>query len=127
MGRGWRRESDRGAAAVEFALVLPLLLLLVFGIIDFGRMLNAQERLTAAARAGAQAVLVGGDADQARRNIFPAGTMTVVHRCGNDPGMNEYAQVTVTLDFQFVTPIAVLAGITGSPTLSATGAVPCRS
>jgi len=33
---------DRGAAAVEFALLLPVLLLLVFGIIDFGRALNAQ-------------------------------------------------------------------------------------
>ena len=45
---------DRGAAAVEFALLLPLLLLLVFGIIDFGRALNAQVTLTQAAREGAR-------------------------------------------------------------------------
>ena len=45
---------DRGAAAVEFALLLPVLLLLVFGIIDFGRALNAQITLTQAAREGAR-------------------------------------------------------------------------
>ena len=49
-----RGARDRGAAAVEFALLLPLLLLIVFGIIDFGRALNAQITLTQAAREGAR-------------------------------------------------------------------------
>ena len=52
---------DRGASAVEFALVLPLLLLIVFGIIDFGRALNAQITLTQAAREGARLDAVGDD------------------------------------------------------------------
>ena len=50
---------DRGAAAVEFALLLPVLLLLVFGIIDFGRALNAQVTLTQAAREGARMAALG--------------------------------------------------------------------
>ena len=45
----WRRR-DVGASAVEMAIVLPLLVLLVFGIIDFGRMLNAQIEISQAAR-----------------------------------------------------------------------------
>ena len=49
---------DRGAAAVEFALLLPVLLLLVFGIIDFGRALNASITLTQAAREGARLAAV---------------------------------------------------------------------
>ncbi|HEX9034611.1 MAG TPA: TadE/TadG family type IV pilus assembly protein, partial [Streptosporangiaceae bacterium] len=45
---------DRGATVVEFALLLPVLLLMVFGIIDFGRALNAQVTITQAAREGAR-------------------------------------------------------------------------
>src|ERR1035441_8138778 len=50
---------ERGAAAVEFALLLPVLLLLVFGIVDFGRALNAQITLTQAAREGVRLAALG--------------------------------------------------------------------
>jgi len=52
-----REHRDRGAAAVEFALVVPVLLLLVFGIIDFGLFfsdsLSARQGVREAARQGA--------------------------------------------------------------------------
>ena len=44
----------RGAAAVEFALVFPLLLIMLFAIIDFGWIFNQQLTLTEAAREGAR-------------------------------------------------------------------------
>lgn len=44
--------SDRGAVAMEFALLLPILAALVFGMIDFGRMLWFQEVLVNATRDG---------------------------------------------------------------------------
>ena len=60
--RNWRRR-DAGASAVEMAIVLPLLALLVFGIIDFGRALNAQIQISQAAREGVRlAALAGGGA-----------------------------------------------------------------
>jgi Flp pilus assembly protein TadG len=46
--------SDRAAAMVEFAIVLPVLLLIVFGIVDFGRALFTLNNLTAAVREGAR-------------------------------------------------------------------------
>lgn len=51
---GGKRADDRGAAVVEFALVLPLLMLMVFGTIQFGLLFNRQQALHAAAREGAR-------------------------------------------------------------------------
>lgn len=61
-GRCARRE--RGAAAVEFALVVPLLLVLVFGIINYGMMLSFRQAVSQSAAEGARAAAVtpaGGD------------------------------------------------------------------
>jgi hypothetical protein len=49
-----RLHGEAGANAVEFALVLPLLLMLVFGVIYFGFAFNTQLTLTQAAREGAR-------------------------------------------------------------------------
>jgi Flp pilus assembly protein TadG len=46
--------GDRGAAAVELALVLPVLLLLVMGIVEFGLAFNRQISLSGGAREGAR-------------------------------------------------------------------------
>ncbi|WP_024817566.1 TadE/TadG family type IV pilus assembly protein [Arthrobacter sp. 31Y] len=48
------KTNERGAAAVELAILLPLLLLILFGIMEFGRAYNVQVSLTQAAREGAR-------------------------------------------------------------------------
>jgi len=48
------RHDERGAAAVEFAMILPLLIVLVFGIVQFSIAYNRQQGLHAAAREGAR-------------------------------------------------------------------------
>lgn len=53
------RFSQRGASAVEFALVLPLLILIVYGIVEFGLILYNQQVITNASREGARAGIVG--------------------------------------------------------------------
>jgi Flp pilus assembly protein TadG len=59
--RRWReRVTDTGASAVEFALVVPLLILLVFGIIDFGGLFAQQLALNNGVRQGARAAVVAG-------------------------------------------------------------------
>lgn len=55
---GRRVADDSGASAVEFALVVPILLLLVFGIINFGIIFSQQLTLNNAVREGARRAVV---------------------------------------------------------------------
>lgn len=48
------RRNRRGAAAVEFAFVAPLLMMLLFGATELGRAMYIQNSVTAAAREGAR-------------------------------------------------------------------------
>jgi len=56
---GCRRRSQRGAAAIEFALVLPILVIIVFGIIAFGIGFTQKQTLSSAVRDGARFGSVG--------------------------------------------------------------------
>ena len=56
----WSRQQD-GAAAVEFALLLPLLVLLLFGFIQFGTAFNTRIQATNAAREAARVAVTGVD------------------------------------------------------------------
>lgn len=54
-GKGFlKRQGERGAAAVEFALLLPFLMTLLLGIVDFGRVMFTQHALSHASRVGAR-------------------------------------------------------------------------
>ena len=64
-GKGRRQHTEEhGAAAVEFAIVASLLFMLVFGIIEYGRIFNQLEVFTSAAREGARVAAVRGTADE---------------------------------------------------------------
>jgi Flp pilus assembly protein TadG len=54
------RRNRRGAAAVEFAVVAPLFFLMVFGMIEFGRMIMVQQVITNASREGARMGVLDG-------------------------------------------------------------------
>ena len=58
-----RLKKEKGAAAVEFALLLPLLVVIVFGITTFGFVYKEYITLTHAARDGVRLAAVGKDYD----------------------------------------------------------------
>jgi Flp pilus assembly protein TadG len=134
-----RRSSaaprDRGAAAVEFALLLPVLLLIIFGVIDFGRALNAQITLTQAAREGVRLAALGepnvvGRTQAAATGLTPV-TVTVTG-CPAGAGPGADASVTTSYSFSFVTPVGAIAGMFGAGfgapiTLTAHGVMPCET
>lgn len=67
VGKRWRRRE--GQAVVEFALVLPIFMLLVFGAIEFGRAYYSVHLLTTAARRGAR---VGSLKEQSESDVSAA-------------------------------------------------------
>lgn len=60
-----RRGDDRGAVAVEFALVMPLLLVLLFGVIGYGYMLSFRQGISQAAAEEARTAAVLSPSDPA--------------------------------------------------------------
>jgi Flp pilus assembly protein TadG len=91
---------------VEFAIILPVLLLILLGIIEFGRAWNAQESIQAAAREGARELAVHPGDDV--RSIVVSRAVGVGLTTGDvtqsgctSPGGTQ-ATVRVTKDFSFM-------------------------
>ncbi len=100
-------RGQRGAAALEFAIVLPVLVLLLFGTIEFGLLLYNQQVITNASREGARFGIVAQSPRQTPQAI--AGVVTSycggnLITFGNAAGPN----VAVTPGTTFGTDLAVL-------------------
>jgi Flp pilus assembly protein TadG len=131
--------SERGTAVVEFALIAPLLFLLIFGIVDFGRALDYYNQLTQLAGQGARAAAVNRNPDGtalSTANQYSiqqqlATTYTKQPELRNSSnyfvcithvpsGPGDYVTVKATYKFNFVPLIGAAAGALGGLTLSAT-------
>jgi Flp pilus assembly protein TadG len=115
------------------AVVLPLLLLILFGIIDFGMLLNRQILLTEAAHAGARAAAFGQTSDVSAKAAAVLGatpTSVTVTACPPNAGTDVDAQVVLTYRYEAMTPLGSLMGLFGqnapdSFELSAKGVMAC--
>ncbi|MFJ6133049.1 TadE/TadG family type IV pilus assembly protein [Janibacter terrae] len=110
----WRQ---RGAAAVELAIVLPLLFLIIAGIVDFGRYFLTEIQLTNAVREGARVAVIGEDLDDIRARVLTAapavpgltaGTVTVVACAG--PGSNSTVGASADFDWILLEPAMKMFG-----------------
>ncbi|MGY3564733.1 TadE/TadG family type IV pilus assembly protein [Sinomonas sp. RB5] len=126
-------DRERGAAAVEFALVLPVLILLVLGIVDFGRVFNAQQTLTFAARAGARAMVLQNSTSAAitaaqngasTLGTLPASAFTISPSACPAPGQTPAGTVPPTITFT-VNYTFTGTGFFGSFALQGKGAMLC--
>lgn len=113
-------KSRKGQSIVETALVLPLILMILLSIIEFGRIFNAYLVITNASREGARAAAVGAsDAEIMNRIINTAGTLNAVAmKITVSPStLNRIqgSQVTVMIDYgvDIITPL--IGGIIPDP------------
>lgn len=90
---------------VEFALVLPILLVLVLGIIEYGRAYNVQTTLTAAARQGARVMALQNNETSAKAAAQSAAAslgLTVSEISATACATGGTTTVTVTYPMTFV-------------------------
>lgn len=115
-GYRYGKKKERGQAMVEFVLVLPVFLLLVFGIVDFGMGFHAWLTVTNSAREGARLGAVRGSSAQIVQRVqdtsdtLDVANMTVtVTNAQGDPG--ESVVVDVDYDYTLITPLDSVLGL----------------
>lgn len=103
-------RSERGAVAVEFALLLPILATLLIGVIEFGNSYGAQLTVTNAAREAARTMAVQNSLTSARSSavtaaaaLSPAMTTTEVAISPSTCTAGATATVTISYPFKFLT------------------------
>lgn len=105
-------KNQKGQALVEFAIVLPILLMLVMGIIQFGMMLNSYLAIENASREGARAGIVGStDAEiesliiASSPSLDPADLTVTLTPSEANRSSGDTLTVTVTYNYKFTIPI----------------------
>lgn len=104
-----RLRGERGAVAVEFALVVPLLLVLLFSIVSVSRAFQVQATLSGAAREAARTMAIQNNVSAARSAaVFAASTSDVPLNAGQisiSPstcsGASPTTNIRVTITYQF--------------------------
>ena len=141
--RRLQRSRERGAAGqslVEFALVFPVLLIMLIAIFDFGRLVFAYNAITNAAREGARVGIINQTESGIQDEVINQGTslglvaadvvVTYVKSdaptqpCPDDPptSLECLVVVTVSYDWQAITP--VIGSIVGPVTVTAISEMP---
>ena len=112
--------SDRGQSTVEFALVLPLLVVTLVGLVHMGVLARDQVLVAHAAREGVRAAAVDPDPDAAVRAVRASGPLSpsrleVETRNRGGPG----SRVTVAVSYLAVNPIPLLRNVVHDRKLTA--------
>jgi Flp pilus assembly protein TadG len=125
---GGPRKREDGQSLVEFALVVPIFLLVLFAIVDFGMAFHAWITVTNSAREGARLASVHAPAAAVEQRVRDTATslddanlhvtVTNADDQGGQPG--ESVVVDVTYDYSLMTPLANLLHIVSGGVISDT-------
>jgi len=118
MSTPFRRRDRRGQSLVEFALILPVFILVLIGLFDMGRAIYAYNTVSNAARAAARVAIVNQNAIAIQNEATdqsPGLPVTVTLSGCTD--IDSACTVTVSYDFEPVTP---MIGAVFNPIISST-------
>jgi Flp pilus assembly protein TadG len=129
--RRLRGRGERGAIVVEFAIIVPILLLLVLGIIEFGFGYHAWDATQNAAREGARLGAVSPDVAEIEARVrgttsfLDQANLQVTIQCGVTGGTfgtcpapsawqeGDIVRVTVRYAYNYLTPLPNFVGLGG--------------
>lgn len=118
--------KERGAVAVEFALLAPVLVMLLLGIMEFGRAYNVQISLSSAAREGVRVMAIGNSPTAARTAAKNAAVSL-------QPSLSD-ANITISpstcttgaqMTFKITYNLATMTGIAGPFPMEGRGVMLC--
>lgn len=120
------KASERGAVAVEFALLVPVLILLLLGIMEFGRAYNVQATLTNAARESVRSMAVNNSQTTARTAAKNASTQLSPALADGNIAFSATdctagTQMTVTVSYN----LSTMTGIAGPFSMTGKGTMLC--
>jgi len=113
-------KNCRGQALVEMAFVLPIILLIIMGMVEFGRIFNSYLIVTNASREGARVAVVGGT-DTDINNSIATSTNTLVQEditvdiSPVEESRTRGTQVTVTVHYNIEMICPIISGIVPNP------------
>ncbi len=123
-----KRKKERGAALIESAITIPIILLVSVSIFEFGRAYQTWQVLTNAAREGARVSIILGKTDDevraAVRKYMEIGglplandsTVTITLDRSIDLGSNNASRISVSYPFNFMVLGPVMRMVTPSST-----------
>ena len=125
-----RTKGQRGVALVEFALVLPVVAVLLIGILEFGVIMFDKNDVTEAARDGARQAAVNAGGSNAvcsasnnwlgaACNLAPSGSQICVRALDGNVAIGSQVRVRVTYQYNWISAIG--SALTGGSPLTLSG------
>lgn len=109
-------RDKRGQSLVEMALILPLLIIILFGIVEFGRVFHSYITITHAAREGARAGVVGQPNDVISQRVLQIAPQAQISDITPDPGARTSGvPLTVSVDCQVELFTPIIGSIIPNP------------
>jgi len=103
---------------VEFAIILPILVLIIFGIIEFGLLMNSYIVIQAASREGARIGIVGGTDEDILDSVYTAASNLDINRINVNINPNEGSRkpgdtLTVQVEYDYDILMPVISNLLG--------------
>jgi Flp pilus assembly protein TadG len=112
-------KKNDGQALVEFAIILPILLLILMGIVEFGMMLNSYLTVRNACREGARTAIVGSSDVEIKSLILTVSkalnnTDLTINITPGQSNRKSGAPLTVEVKYNYHLTVPIISGIFGN-------------